>query len=131
MKNIDKKAREFIEETGVNVAYMAFGFVQWKESDFSNCVYRAPILLIPIQLEQASVVEPYYLKSAEDDVIVNPTFAYKIEAEYGVKLPAYDDEGLTAYLEKIKCLVAKLQWTVTSECKIGIFHFSKSICIEI
>lgn len=125
VKNIDKKAREFIEETGVNVAYMAFGFVQWKESDFSNCVYRAPILLIPIQLEQASVVEPYYLKSAEDDVIVNPTFAYKIEAEYGVKLPAYDDEGLTAYLEKIKCLVAKLQWTVTSECKIGIFSFLK------
>ena len=25
VKNIDKKAREFIEETGVNVAYMAFG----------------------------------------------------------------------------------------------------------
>lgn len=59
VKNIDKKAREFIEETGVNVAYMAFGFVHWKENAASNYVFHAPILLVPIQLEQASAVEPY------------------------------------------------------------------------
>lgn len=125
VKNIDKKARGLIEETGVNVAYMAFGFIHWKESTSSNCVFRAPILLVPIQLEQASVVEPYFIKSAEDDIIVNPTFSYKMDAEYGVKLPEYNDEGLTAYLEKVKRLVAKLQWTVTAECKIGIFSFLK------
>ena len=83
LKNIDKKAREFIEETGVNVAYMVFGFIRWKESDSSNYIMRAPILLVPIQLEQESIVEPYYIKSTEDDVIVNPTFAYKMDAEYG------------------------------------------------
>ena len=125
VKNIDKKAREFIEETGVNVAYMAFGFVHWRESASSNYVFRAPILLVPIQLEQASAVEPYFIKSAEDDIIVNPTFSYKMDAEYGVKLPEYNDEGLTAYLEKVKHIVAKLQWTVTTECKIGIFSFHK------
>lgn len=125
VKNIDKKAREFIEETGVNVAYMAFGFVHWKESASSNYVFRAPILLVPIQLEQASAVEPYFIKSAEDDIIVNPTFSYKMDADHGVKLPEYSDEGLTAYLEKVKRLVAKLQWTVTEECKIGIFSFLK------
>ena len=125
VKNIDKKAREFIEETGVNVAYMAFGFIHWKENDSSNLMFRAPILLVPVQLEQASAVEPYYIKSTGDDILVNPTFAYKMDAEYGVKLPEYADEGLTAYLETIKRLVAKLQWTVTSECKIGIFSFLK------
>lgn len=125
VKKIDKKAREFIEETGVNVAYMAFGFIHWKESESSSYVFCAPILLVPIQLEQASAVEPYYIKLAEDDIIVNPTFSYKMDAEHGVKLPEYNDEGLTAYLEKVKRLVAKLQWTVTSECKIGIFSFLK------
>ena len=125
VKNINKKAREFIEETGVNVAYMAFGFINWKENDFSSHIFRAPILLVPIQLEQASAVEPYFIKSAEDDIIVNPTFSYKMDAEHGVKLPEYNDEGLVAYLEQVKHLVAKLQWTVTSECKIGIFSFLK------
>ena len=125
VKNINKKAREFIEETGVNVAYMAFGFIHWKENGSSNTFFRAPILLVPIRLEQASAVEPYFIKSTEDDIIVNPTFSYKMDAEYGEKLPEYNDEGLDAYLAKVGQLVAKLQWTVTSECKIGIFSFLK------
>lgn len=125
VKKIDKKAREFIQETGVNVAYMVFGFIHWKENESSSYVFHAPILLVPIQLEQASAVDPYYIKTTEDDIIVNPTFSYKMDAEHGVKLPEYNDEGLAAYLEKVRRLVAKLQWTVTSECKIGIFSFLK------
>lgn len=125
LKTIDKKAREFVEETGVNVAYMVFGFVHWKESSSSENIFQAPILLVPIQLGQMSSVEPYFIKLIEDDIIVNPTFSYKLDAEHGVKLPEYNDEGLTVYLEKIKNIVAKLQWTVTTECKIGIFSFLK------
>lgn len=125
VKNIDKRARSFVEETGVNVAYMAFGFIYWKESDASNNIFRAPLLLVPIRLEQASALEPYFIKSAEEDVIVNPTFAYKMEAEYGVKLPDYDDDGLTAYLKKVAELVKRLKWTVKAECKIGLFSFLK------
>ncbi|MBQ5571166.1 MAG: DUF4011 domain-containing protein [Treponema sp.] len=37
IKNIDKKARDFLEETGVNVAYMAFAskFFWSSLSDFT------------------------------------------------------------------------------------------------
>ncbi|MDO4839320.1 MAG: DUF4011 domain-containing protein [Desulfovibrionaceae bacterium] len=125
VKNIDKKARQFVEETGVNVAYMAFGFIHWKESDSSGRVFRAPVLLVPVQLEQESAVDPYIIRSAEENIIANPTFSYKLDAEYGIKLPEYDDEGLDAYLEKVQSLVGRLQWTVTSECRIGIFSFLK------
>lgn len=125
IRNINKRARAFIEETGVNVAYMAFGFVYWKEKASSREELRAPILLVPIQLVHDSVLDPYYIKPTEDDVIVNPTFAYKLDVEYGIKLPDYDDERLKDYLEKISKLVKKLQWTVSLECKLGIFSFLK------
>ncbi len=125
VKNIDKKARQFVEETGVNVAYMAFGFIHWKESEASNYIFRAPILLVPIRLEQTSAIKPYFIKLEEDDIIVNPTFSYKMNAENGIKLPDYNDEGLNAYLEKVRSIVKKLQWAVTSECKISIFSFLK------
>lgn len=125
IRKIDKKAREFIEETGVNVAYMAFGFIHWQESDSSSYVFRAPILLVPIQIEQTSAADPYFIKLSEDDIIANPTFSYKMSAEQGIKLPEYNDEGLTAYLEKVRRLVTKLRWSVTAECKIGIFSFLK------
>lgn len=125
LKNVDKKAKEFIEETGVNVAYMAFGFIHWKESEASNYVFRAPILLIPVQFERESAVAPYYIKLTGDDIVVNPTFTYKMNAEYGVKLPDYNDEGLDEYLAKVTTIVNKLKWTVSAECKIGIFSFLK------
>ena len=125
IRTINKKAREFIEETGVNVAYMAFGFVHWKEKASSGEEYRAPVLLVPIQITNDSVMAPYYIQTTEDDVIVNPTFAHKLDVEYGIKLPDYDEESLNDYLEKINQLIKKMQWTVSSECKIGIFSFLK------
>lgn len=126
LANIAKKAREFMEETGDNVAYMAFGFIHWKESVASSGVWRAPVLLIPIRLEQTSVVKPVTIKADEDEVVVNPAFSRKLKSEHGAELPEYqDDEPLASYLDKVRNLVEKLQWQVTSECKIGIFSFAK------
>ncbi len=126
IKNIDKKSRDFLEETGVNVAYIAFGFVHWKENENSEIINRAPLLLVPITLKNESAVSPYYIKLTEDDVVVNPTFSYLLEAQYGIKLPEYeDDELLSSYLEKVRDILAKLHWKVTDDCKIGIFSFLK------
>ncbi|MDE6442296.1 MAG: DUF4011 domain-containing protein [Clostridia bacterium] len=126
LKNIGKKARTAVEETGVNIAYLAFGFIHWTESESSQIEMRAPILLAPIAIENHSAVEPYYIKVLDDELIVNPTFTYKLQNEYGIKLPEYDeDDGIEKYLGKVTVLLARLKWTVTTECKIGIFSFLK------
>ena len=125
IKSIDKKAREYVEETGVNVAYIAFGFIEWKEAEHSNILYKAPILLAPIEFENESAVSPWFIKMTEEDLVVNPTFSFKLENEYGIKLPNYLDDGLDTYLEKIRKMVTKLGWDVVKECKIGIFSFLK------
>ncbi|SCY14145.1 DUF4011 domain-containing protein [Butyrivibrio sp. INlla14] len=126
VRNIDKKARDFLEETGVNVAYLAFGFVRWKENEHSEIVNKAPLLLVPINHKNESSVTPYYIELTEDDVVVNPTFNYLLEAQYGIKLPEYEeDELLSSYITKVQSIVSKLHWEVTSECKMGIFSFLK------
>lgn len=125
LKNIHKKAKTAIEETGVNVAYMAFGFIRWKENDHSQYEYNAPILLAPVLFENESSIEPYHIKMTEDDVIVNPTFNYKLQSEYGVKLPEYEDESFDEYMDKVSDIVTKLGWSCSKVCKIGIFSFLK------
>ena len=125
ISNIEKKNRSIIEETGVNVAHMAFGLVHWKESNDSHSLFSAPILLVPIAIEHNSAVDPYFIRSTDDTIMVNPTFSYKLETEQGKKLPAYNDEGLEEYLKKVEDIVSKIGWTVTSECKIGLFSFQK------
>lgn len=125
LKNIDKKSKSVLEETGVNVAYFAFGFIHWKENENSNVTFRAPILLAPVVFKNASAISPYFIELTGDDVVVNPTFNYKISSEYGIKLPEYHDEGLEEYLHSVSDIVSKLDWGVTGECKIGIFSFLK------
>lgn len=126
IRNIDKKARDFLEETGVNVAYMAFGFVRWKEREDSDIINKAPLLLVPITLKNESSVDPYFIELTGDDIVVNPTFDYFLNAQYSVSLPEYeDDESLTSYISKVQERVSKLHWQVTPECKIGIFSFLK------
>lgn len=117
LKKISKKAKEFIEETGVHVAYLAFGFILWSDKTSSENLYRAPVLLVPVQIEQSSAMGGFCISSAEDDVIINPTFMYKLESEFGVKLPDYNDESLSDYLDRISDVVKKLKWTVSNECR--------------
>lgn len=125
LRNIGKKAKTAIEETGVNIAYMAFGFIHWAENENSQYVMRAPILLAPISIENDSSIEPYYIRITDDDIVVNPTFSFKLKNDYGIELPKYDEEPIDEYLKKVEQLISKLKWTISKECKIGIFSFLK------
>lgn len=108
LKSIHKRAASAIEETGVNVAYMAFGFIHWKESADSQLIFRAPILLAPVLFENESAIEPYQIRMTEDDVIVNPTFSFKLHAEYNVTLPPLGEESFEEYIAKVSDTVTKL-----------------------
>ena len=125
LKNIDKRAKEFLDGTGVNVAYMTFGMVHWKESDSSQIMYHAPLLLVPIQLSQSSSIAAYQIVPSGDDIVVNPTFAHWLEQNYSIHLPECEEESLDSYLEQVSALLKKLTWMVTPDCWIGIFSFQK------
>jgi len=126
VKNIAKKAKIMQDETGVNVAYLAFGFLKWNEKEGSEIFFRAPLLLVHINLIIGSVVDPVKIEVTDDDIVVNPTFNYFLQADYGLTLPEYEDgETLTHYYSKISYMVSKLGWEVLNECKIGNFSFLK------
>jgi hypothetical protein len=125
LKNIHKKAASAMEETGVNVAYMVFGFIHWKDTGGTDATYSAPLLLAPVLFENESAVEPYRIRMTEDDVIVNPTFNFKLHSEYNVSLPPLGEETFEEYVDKASDMAAKMGWSVTKECKIGIFSFLK------
>ena len=125
LRNIGKKAQTAIEETGVNIAYIAFGFINWAEKENQEQILRAPILLAPIAIINESAVEPYHVKITDSEFTVNPTFSFRLKNDFGVELPEYNDESISEYLIKVESCVSKLKWSVTKECKIGIFSFLK------
>ena len=65
---------------------MAFGFINWMENENSQAM-RAPILLAPISIENDSAVEPFHIKITDSEIVVNPTFSFKLKNDYGIELP--------------------------------------------
>ena len=49
-------ANTFIQEQGVNTLFLALGMVNWYESDSSQEARRAPLLLIPVELQPTSAI---------------------------------------------------------------------------
>ncbi len=125
LKNISKKNSEFFQEKGLNITHMTFGFLKWKEDDNSEILYKAPILLIPVSIESKSSVDEYTIKRL-DDVILNPTFKYKLKSEHNIDLEDYNNsDSLETYLEYVESKVFKLGWSIIVESKICNLPFSK------
>lgn len=126
LKSIGRKGISAIEETGVNIVYLAVGFIRWKESSDLSTEMLAPLLLLPVTIEHESTISPYRVKVSGDEIAINPSFAYKLQNEHGIVLPEFDeDEGIDLYLTKISSLLSPLNWTISKEAKIGIFSFQK------
>ncbi|MCE7698746.1 MAG: DUF4011 domain-containing protein, partial [Methanobacterium paludis] len=52
---INQQSKSMLEEQGYNILYLAIGFLEWKESADVIEPRKAPLLLIPVELERKKV----------------------------------------------------------------------------
>ena len=84
LKRLRYKSKTSIEEQGINILYLAFGLLNWKERDDSSQILSSPLILVPVKLTIESLNSPYKLSLYEDEVVVNPTLAYKLYNDFGI-----------------------------------------------
>lgn len=126
LRSIRDKARTALEEQGVNVLYLAFGFLKWYESEHSDQALYSPLILVPVTITWESITSPFILNLYEDDIVLNPTLAYKLENDFAIKLPEYnEDNDIEVYLSKIGNLISHSNWRVESETGLSLFSFLK------
>lgn len=129
LTNIKKIANTSILEKGINILYLAFGFLNWKENENADTWYSSPLVLIPINLKKESATSPFELNEYEDEIDTNPTLLYKLKNEFGVILPEFrdenEDETITEYFDRIQGVVEKKGWNVNHNMHIGTFSFLK------
>lgn len=126
----DRDARTFIEEQGVNTLYLALGMLRWFESDGSEEARRAPLVLVPVELERSSVRERFRLRYTEEDLGDNLSLRSKLQREYAVELPALparEDLDLGGYFDAVEEAVGGRQrWSVDRDAVVlGFFSFGK------
>lgn len=126
LRNLRSKAKTAIEEQGVNVLYLSFGFLKWTESENSDQIIASPLILVPVTLTVESIKSPYILRLHEDEIVLNPTLAYKLENDFGITLPAFDDiDDIDSFLNDVKSRTSLKNWSVSKEVGLSLLSFLK------
>jgi hypothetical protein len=130
LMKIERDARTFIEEQGVNVLYLALGMLHWFEADSSQERRKAPLVLVPVGLERTNVQEKFRLRYTEEDLDDNLSLVNKVKLEFGVILPAMpsqEDLDLSQYFDTVEeSLRAQPRWSVDRDAvALGFFSFGK------
>lgn len=127
LRNLRDKAKTAIEEQGVNTLYLSFGFLKWKESAQSEQIINSPLVLVPVMLTLEAITSPFVLKLHEDEIVINPTLAYKLVNDFGIVLPDIDSQeaSLESYLEQIREIALKNKWNVSDEVGLSLLSFLK------
>ncbi|HBR09628.1 MAG TPA: DNA/RNA helicase, partial [Clostridiales bacterium] len=126
LRNLRDKAKTATEEQGINALYLSFGFLEWNESKDSEQFFRSPLILVPVTLTVESISSPYVLSLHEDEILINPTLQYKLDNDFGISLPEFDEEGdLREYFSSINTLVSHNCWKVVEETGLSLLSFLK------
>lgn len=118
-----RKEREWMEEQGINVLFLAAGFLEWIDEDRERA--KAPLLLLPCDLQRSSPGEPFVLRREDDDATANATLRHKLR-EFEITLPEFDHETYGDYLREVSELTAGRDgWRVTEEVVLSTFQYTK------
>lgn len=125
---INTEADTFYQEQGIDILYVALGFLSWYEDDNSEIERRAPLILIPVSLTRSTAQERFKLKYTQVDLGTNLTLKAKLKSDYTIELPEFNDEiDITEYYKKVKNVIKKQErWKIIEdEIHLGFFKFGK------
>jgi very-short-patch-repair endonuclease len=123
-----------VEEQGYTVVHIAIGFLEWYEEDQSDQPRRAPLILIPVELERVRAGDFSNVTWTGEDVFANISLIAKV-AEQGVAVPAFEPSeeksGIDAWLQQVVDAVTfKPRWRVLSEMHLDFFSFTKFVMFK-
>ena len=130
LAKIRDTARTFAEETGVSTLHLAFGFLEWFESDSSDKPLVSPLLVVQVELERSVVRSRYQytLTATGDEPQPNATLSERLNKDFRVRLPEMrDEEELEGYLQRVQEDVCKgrSRWRIHRFVTLAQFPFAR------
>ncbi len=132
---IHRAWRSGLEEGGANTLYLAVGFLRWYESPASPQERRAPVLLLPLEIERGLGGQEFFLRLADEDPQLNVTLLEKLKVDHGLEAAGLDalataEDGVdvSAVFRALRQVVRPLdRWDVVEEAAVGLFSFTKHL----
>ena len=125
-----KEARTAEEEQGLNILYLALGFLRWKEAPNSDQIREAPLVLLPVELVRNDRSASYSIKAREEDISTNLSLQERLRQDFGITLPEVEaDDGWlpSTYFELVReAISGQKDWDIDENgIQLGFFSFAK------
>ncbi|MDN3652199.1 DUF3320 domain-containing protein [Thalassotalea ponticola] len=131
---IANNARIAEQERGINILFLALGFLRWFEDERSDTMRQAPLILLPVQLvrKQGTVFE---LRVRDEDLATNLPLQERLKADFAIALPDIDDVDQplpSTYFAKVRQAISTMpRWSVDDNgMQLGFFSFAKLLMLR-
>ncbi len=130
LRSLFYEAADYEEEQGVNILYLALGFLKWYEDSNSDIERFAPLILLPVELTREGAKDRYKLQVRDEDLMTNVSLKLWLKEQHAIdlpELPEADSWKPGEYFEQVGEAVSKVsRWAVVdNEILLGFFSFSK------
>lgn len=127
---LHREAQTAEEESGVNILYLALGFLTWFEDKNSSIPREAPLVLLPVELVRNARTSTFDLRLREEDFPTNLPLQQRLKSDFGINLPdieVAEDWCPSRYFDQAQDLIEQRdRWTIDRDgIQLGFFSFSK------
>lgn len=127
---IAREAKTAEEEQGVNILYLALGFMTWFEDKSSSIPREAPLVLLPVELVRNQRTSTYDLRIRDDDLLTNLPLQQRLKEDFGIDLPDVElgeSWSPSSYFDQVESVIAARKgWKIDRDTiQLGFFSFSK------
>ncbi|MFG1384518.1 DUF4011 domain-containing protein [Xanthobacter versatilis] len=121
--NISSKCRTWMQETGINVLHITYGFLEWAEPSQSETSY-APLILCSAQIDKKRTPQgiEFRIAGTGDEPEINAVLSEKLRLEFGIELPSFEGASVEEYLSTVAQIAPRnILWKVRRQVAIGVF----------
>ena len=84
---IHRDAKTAEEEQGINILFLAIGFLCWFEDEKSEVLREAPLVLVPVLLTPDLRRSTFDLRCRDDELTTNQAIQERLRTDFGIALP--------------------------------------------
>ena len=129
LSGIKSRVRSALNEKGINTLYLAFGFIEWVESESSDIKILSPLVLLPVDLEEkrSKKGSQFLVSGSDNDPQINIALKAKFERDFGIILNDLEEDELPEkYFSKLEEQIqGKDRWIIKRNITIGYFQFPR------
>lgn len=130
LERLRRGTKTIFEEQGVHTLFLALGAIRWVDRETEEEVL-SPLLLLPVTLERTK--ERFKIRAFEEEVEVNPVFAYFLKTNFGITLPEFEEENeegdstdiIGNYFAKVRKKIGNIGGELRKETWLAQFAFHK------